>query len=105
VCAEVARVLRPGGRLVVADMLPHAHEEYRQTMGHVWMGFSPAQVQRLLAGAGFDAVHVHALDPEPGVKGPALFVASAVRGNTVPSRQAAQRSENEALVTSASVEL
>ncbi|RPJ84188.1 MAG: methyltransferase domain-containing protein, partial [Acidobacteria bacterium] len=39
VLAEAARALRPGGRLLVADMLPHDHDEYRQTMGHVWLGF------------------------------------------------------------------
>jgi ubiquinone/menaquinone biosynthesis C-methylase UbiE len=39
--AEAARALKPGGRLIIADMLPHEHEEYRQQMGHVWLGLSP----------------------------------------------------------------
>ena len=38
--AEVARVLKPGGQLLVVDMLPHDRESYRQQMGHVWLGFS-----------------------------------------------------------------
>ena len=38
--AEVARVLKPGGRLIVVDMLPHDRDSYRQQMGHVWLGFS-----------------------------------------------------------------
>src|SRR5204863_6347568 len=37
--AEVARVLKPGGRIVAVDMLPHDRESYRQQMGHVWLGF------------------------------------------------------------------
>src|SRR5690606_1957796 len=37
--AEVARVLRPGGRALLVDMTPHDREEYRQQMGHVWSGF------------------------------------------------------------------
>lgn len=80
VAAEVARVTKPGGRVVVVDMLPHGHEEYRKTMGHVWLGFEPRYVERMLASAGFEAVRVHALESEPGAKGPALFVASGARG-------------------------
>jgi len=70
---------RPGGRVLVADMLPHDHDEYRRTMGHVWLGFSERQVERWCAGAGFDRFRWHALPAEPGVKGPAMFVATARR--------------------------
>ena len=33
-------MLRPGGRLLIVDMLPHDRNEYQQQMGHVWLGFS-----------------------------------------------------------------
>ena len=79
VLAEAARVLRPGGRLLVADMRPHDHDEYRQTMGHVWLGFSERQIGRWLGAAGFGAARWHPLPVEPGVKGPGLFVATAER--------------------------
>ena len=73
---EAARVLKPGGRLLVADMLPHDREEYRQQMGHVWLGFSDDQVRRLFAAAGFDDVRVGPLAADRDAKGPALFVAT-----------------------------
>lgn len=77
VLAETARALKPGGRILIADMLPHDHDEYRQTMGHVWLGFSERQVERWCAGAGFDRFRWHALAAEAGVRGPAMFVATA----------------------------
>ena len=76
---EAARVLRPGGRLLLADMLPHDHDEYRQTMGHVWLGFSERQIERWCSEAGFGALRWHPLPVEPGVKGPAMFVATSTR--------------------------
>src|SRR3984893_771680 len=55
--ADVARVLKPGGRLIIVDMLPHDRESYRQQMGHVWLGFSDEQVRQML-GAGFEDIRL-----------------------------------------------
>jgi SAM-dependent methyltransferase len=77
VLREAARTLKPGGRFVLCDMLPHDREEYKQQMGHVWLGFGDDQLRRLLAGAGFNGIRVVPLPVDPGAKGPALFVASA----------------------------
>jgi ArsR family transcriptional regulator len=71
--------LKSGGRLVIADMLPHDHEEYRQQMGHVWLGFSDEHMQRLLTTAGFDRIRITGLPVNAAAKGPALFVATAVK--------------------------
>jgi ArsR family transcriptional regulator len=76
---EAARVLKPGGRLLVADMLPHDHEEYRQQMGHIWLGFGEDQVRRLFSSAGFESVRFVPLAADRDAKGPALFVSSALR--------------------------
>ena len=45
--AEVGRVVRTGGRVLVVDMLPHDRQEYQQQMGHVWLGFSEKQIDAL----------------------------------------------------------
>jgi ArsR family transcriptional regulator len=84
---EAARVLKPGGRVLIVDMAPHDHEEYRQQMGHVWLGFSVEQIQRWLADAGFEPAHVFALSPGADAKGPALFVASAAKISKSPDLQ------------------
>jgi ubiquinone/menaquinone biosynthesis C-methylase UbiE len=77
--ADVARVLKPGGRLLVVDMLPHDRESYRQQMGHVWLGFSEDHINRILGESGFGDVRVVPLSPDPKAKGPGLFVATARR--------------------------
>jgi ubiquinone/menaquinone biosynthesis C-methylase UbiE len=75
---DVARVLKPGGRLVVVDMLPHDRDSYRQQMGHVWLGFGDEQIDRLLAESGFEKSTIVPLPPDARAKGPGLFVATAI---------------------------
>jgi SAM-dependent methyltransferase len=79
VFAESARALRPGGRLLVVDMVPHEREEYRVTMGHLWLGFESAQIGGWLEAAGFTDVRIVPLPPDPQAKGPGVFTARAVR--------------------------
>jgi len=73
---EAARILKPAGRVIVVDMLPHEREHYRVQMGHVWLGFPREHLSRWLAQAGFSKSRVVALAPEARAKGPALFVAT-----------------------------
>jgi ArsR family transcriptional regulator len=73
---DACRVLRAGGVVSVIDMLPHAREEYRAQMGHVWQGFEPDQFSNWMRDAGFERVVVHPLAVDERAKGPALFIAS-----------------------------
>ncbi len=72
---EAARTLKPRGRIVLCDMMPHDREEY-------WLGFGDDQLRRLLGAAGFGDIRIVPLPVDPGAKGPALFVASAASAAT-----------------------
>jgi ArsR family transcriptional regulator len=87
VLREVARAVRPGGRVLVVDMLPHDRAELAATMGHVWLGFSEEAIIRHLGESGFDAARFAHLPADPEARGPALFAAAAVREGTRPERR------------------
>jgi ArsR family transcriptional regulator len=51
-CAEVARVLRPGGVLVTVTLDAHDHAATTAAYGDVHAGFAPAAVRRMLGRSG-----------------------------------------------------
>ena len=77
--AEAHRVLKPGGRLIVVDMMPHDRQDLLDQMGHVWRGFSEEQLATLFATAGFPGGRYHPLPADESAKGPSLFTAVARR--------------------------
>lgn len=79
VIAEVTRVLKPDGRLLIVDIMPHDHDDLKQLMGHVWQGFSADDVSRWTRLAGLGGVRYHPLPADSAAKGPTLFAAVARR--------------------------
>lgn len=73
--AEAARTLKPGGRLLIVDMVAHDHDDYRQTMGHQWLGFSETDVSDWALRAGLRVQSMRTLRPNTDAHGPGLFVA------------------------------
>ncbi len=51
--AEAYRILKPGGRIVVLDLLRHSYQEAKELYADVWLGFTEAEVYRVLIHAGF----------------------------------------------------
>lgn len=100
--AEACRTLRPGGRLLVVDMMPHDREDLLHQMGHVWRGFSEEQMSSFFAAAGLDGARYHPLPPDEGARGPTLFAAVA-RRNAAPVESATD--EIKASLTRASLGL
>jgi ArsR family transcriptional regulator len=72
---SVARVVSPGAPVLVVDMVPHGHEEYRQAMGHRHLGFSESQLKAHAKAAGLSLRSFVALPADTQRKGPRLFAA------------------------------
>ena len=62
---EGHRILRTGGRIVILDLAKHRFEEARELYADEWLGFSEAEMEAMLTGAGFADVRASVVDKDP----------------------------------------
>ncbi len=61
--AEAARLVAPGGKLLVVDFAPHENDFLRETQRHERLGFETSTVSQWLTDAGLTVSKTHALPP------------------------------------------
>ena len=106
---EMARILRPGGRLVITDMDTHPYAWLKEEMADVWLGFDRSQISNWFEEAGLvnvivdDTQQTCQTEPQQAVEGDSkrdvakvsIFVASGTR--KIPGvREAVQKEYSSA---------
>jgi len=92
--AAAHRILKPGGRLIVLDLLKHQFEDAKELYADLWLGFSELEMSRFLKNAGFDEVEVSVVDrePEPPFFQTLLALGTKARAPLTRTRPSASRS-------------
>jgi ArsR family transcriptional regulator len=71
---EAARLLRPGGRLLIVDFAPHDLEDLRENFAHRRLGFSGEQMAKWLEDAGLTLADDRQLAADQAISGECLTV-------------------------------
>ena len=57
-------IVRPGGRVVILDLLAHNFEQARELYADLWLGFSELELHQLLENGGFTDIEVSVVSRE-----------------------------------------
>jgi ArsR family transcriptional regulator len=88
---EAARVLAPGGRLLIVDFAPHGLEFLREDFAHDRLGFAPAQVTQWMKDAGLAPIAQRDLAPDERKDGPEKLTVSLWVGERAPAAAGRQK--------------
>lgn len=77
--AEAFRILKPGGELIIIDLLEHNFEKARELYADVWLGFSENSLYQLLKDAGFRKIEVNVVAKESDEPNFQTVLASGVK--------------------------
>ncbi len=90
---EAARLVAPGGRLLVVDFAPHRHD-FLRAAAHRRLGFTHQQLVDWFDSAGFDCPSITDVDPPAGQDGLTVTVWLATN-RTLPVAQNARHAQRE----------
>ncbi len=77
---EAARILKPGGQLLLLDLKEHNFEKARELYGDLWLGFKESALHDFLKKAGFQKVEVEIVSREEHEPNFETLLASGVKG-------------------------
>ena len=63
--AAAHRILKPGGRIIILDLLKHQFVDARDLYADIWLGFSELDISRFLKNSGFREIEMSVVDREP----------------------------------------
>jgi ubiquinone/menaquinone biosynthesis C-methylase UbiE/DNA-binding transcriptional ArsR family regulator len=62
--ASAAKILQPGGQILILDLLKHSFEKARELYGDRWLGFAESDLHRWLEEAGFKKIEINVVARE-----------------------------------------
>ncbi len=86
--AEAARVLHPGGRLLLTSLARHEHRQVVEAYGHVNLGFTEKELQKFVSKAGLEIISSEAVTRE---RRPPHFEVIALMARKEPGNAAARK--------------